>query len=107
MVRFIKIGKNYVCKYWLMLSPDWSWNFPISLYKRVYWSYQNEGLNYELGANGTAIEGDWDKVFDCIKKCHKTIHSKGAPRIYTTMKVNTRTDKEQKFSDKVKSVLDK
>ena len=22
---------------------------------------KNEGLNYELGANGTAIEGDWDK----------------------------------------------
>ena len=107
MVRFIKIGKNYVCKYWLMLSPYWSWDSPISLYKRVYWSYQNEGLNYELGANGTAIEGDWDKVFECVKKCHKKIHSKGASRIYTTMKVNTRTDKEQKFSDKVKSVLDK
>ena len=68
---------------------------------------KNEGLNYELGANGTAIEGDWDKVFECVKKCHKKIHSKGAPRIYTTMKVKTRTDKEQKFSDKVKSVLDK
>ena len=37
----------------------------------MYWSYQNEGLNYELGANGTAIEGDWDKVFECVKKCHK------------------------------------
>ena len=68
---------------------------------------KSEGLNYELGANGTAIEGDWDKVFECVKNCHKKIHSKGAPRIYTTMKVNTRTDKEQKFSDKVKSVLDK
>ena len=30
------------------------------------------------------------------------IHTKGAPRIYTTMKVNTRTDKEQQFADKVK-----
>ena len=68
---------------------------------------KNEGLNYELGANGTAIEGDWDKVFECVKKCHEKIHSKGAPRIYTTMKVNTRTDKEQKFSDKVRSVLEK
>ena len=68
---------------------------------------KNEGLKYELGANGTAIEGDWDKVFDCVKKCHKIIHSKGAPRIYTTMKVNTRTDREQKFSDKVRSVLEK
>ena len=68
---------------------------------------KNEGLNYELGANGTAIEGDWDKVIECVKKCHKEIHSKGVPRSYTTIKVNTRTDKEQKFSDKVKSVLDK
>ena len=34
---------------------------------------KNEGLNYELGANGTAIEGDWDKVFECVKKCHKKI----------------------------------
>ena len=68
---------------------------------------KSEGLNYELGANGTAIEGDWDGVFECVRKCHEKIHSKGAPRIYTTMKVNTRTDKEQKFSDKVKSVLEK
>ena len=90
-----------------MLSPDWCWNFFVALYKRLYWSYQNEGLNYELGANGTAIEGDWDEVFECVRKCHEKIHSKGAPRIYTTMKVNTRTDKEQKFSDKVKSVLEK
>ena len=61
----------------------------------------------ELGPNGTAIEGDWDEVFECVRKCHEKIHSKGAPRIYTTMKVNTRTDKEQKFSDKVRSVLEK
>ena len=24
---------------------------------------KNEGLTYELGANGTAIEADWDKEF--------------------------------------------
>ncbi len=46
-------------------------------------------------------------MFECVRKCHEEIHEKGAPRIYATMKVNTRTDKEQKFSDKVKSVLDK
>ena len=37
---------------------------------------KNEGLNYELGANGTAIEGDWDEVFECVRKCHEKIHSK-------------------------------
>tara|TARA_B100001093_G_C26042209_1_gene682682 strand:- start:217 stop:474 length:258 start_codon:yes stop_codon:yes gene_type:complete len=60
---------------------------------------------YDLGANGTAIEGDGDKAFECVRKCHEKIHAKGSPRIYTTMKVNIRTDKEQKFADKVKSVL--
>ena len=28
---------------------------------------KSEGLSYELGANGTAIEGDWDKVFECVR----------------------------------------
>ena len=90
-----------------MLSTDWGWNFFIALHKRMYQVIKREGLTYQLGANGTAIEGDWDKVFECVRKCHEKIHSKGAPRIYTTMKVNTRTDKKQKFSDKVKSVLEK
>ena len=63
-------------------------------------------LNYELGANGTAIEGDWAEVFECIRKCHEQIHEKGAPRIYTTIKVNTRIDKKQTFAEKLKSVLD-
>tara|TARA_Y100001978_G_C23372865_1_gene281773 strand:+ start:210 stop:503 length:294 start_codon:yes stop_codon:yes gene_type:complete len=63
-------------------------------------------LTHELGANGTAIEGNWEEVFECIRKCHEKIHEKGAPRIYTTIKVNTRIDKKQSFTDKLKSVLD-
>ncbi len=67
---------------------------------------ERSNLNYELGANGTAIEGDWIEVFECIRKCHEQIHKKGAPRIYTTIKVNTRIDKHQTFKDKLKRVLD-
>tara|TARA_Y100000589_G_scaffold74994_1_gene68508 strand:- start:11302 stop:11595 length:294 start_codon:yes stop_codon:yes gene_type:complete len=63
-------------------------------------------LTYELGANGTAIEGEWREVFECIRQCHEKIHENGAPRIYTTIKVNTRIDKKQTFKDKLKSVLD-
>ena len=63
-------------------------------------------LNYELGANGTAIEGEWEEVFKYVRKCHEKIHKVGVPRIYSTIKINTRTDKEQKFRDKLKSVLD-
>ena len=50
-----------------MLSPDWSWNFFSTLIKECIEIIKSQGLNYQLGANGTAIEGDWDKVFDMLK----------------------------------------
>ena len=67
---------------------------------------EDSGLTYQLGPNGTAIEGDWEDVFNCVKICHEKIHKKGAPRIYTTIKVNTRIDKLQTFKEKVNSVID-
>ncbi len=65
---------------------------------------EERGLDYELGPNGTAIEGEWDEVFKCVRACHEVVHSLGANRIYSTLKVNTRTDRNQSFRDKVKSV---
>lgn len=65
------------------------------------------GLKYTLHANGTNIEGDWDSVFSAVKKCHETVHSMGAPRIFTTIKAGTRMDKAQKMADKIKSVKEK
>ena len=62
------------------------------------------GLNYELHANGTNVEGEWDTVFAAIKRCHETIHEMGAPRISTQIKVGTRIDRPQTMADKVKSV---
>ncbi len=63
------------------------------------------GLDYELGPNGTSIEGDWQDVFLCIKECHQGVHRLGIDRIYTTLKINTRTDRQQSFREKVQSVL--
>jgi uncharacterized protein (TIGR00106 family) len=62
------------------------------------------GLKIQLHAYGTNIEGDWDEVFSAIKKCHEALHRMGAPRISTTLKFGTRTDKNQTMEDKVKSV---
>ena len=62
------------------------------------------GLSHELGPNGTALEGPWDAVMACVRDCHKTMHQMGAPRVYTTLKLNTRTDREQTLDDKVHSV---
>tara|TARA_B100001250_G_C19268967_1_gene558227 strand:- start:100 stop:405 length:306 start_codon:yes stop_codon:yes gene_type:complete len=65
---------------------------------------QKAGLEYELGPNGTAIEGEWDEVFACVRECHATVHSLGVNRIYTNLKVNTRIDRNQSFREKVSSV---
>lgn len=62
------------------------------------------GLKTQLHAYGTNIEGDWDEVFAAIKRCHEVIHDMGAPRITTTLKFGTRTDREQTMDDKVASV---
>ena len=61
-------------------------------------------LDHQLGPNGTAIEGPWDEVMACVRACHAELHAMGAPRLYTTLKLNTRTDRKQLFSDKVASV---
>ncbi len=62
------------------------------------------GLKTELHANGTNIEGEWETVFDAIRRCHERVHEMGAPRIQTLISVGTRTDKPQSLSDKVESV---
>lgn len=64
-------------------------------------------LSYTLHANGTNIEGEWDAVFAAIKKCHEIVHKKGAPRIFSTIKCGTRTDKLQHMADKISSVQEK
>lgn len=65
---------------------------------------QEVGLEHQLHAYGTNIEGDWDDVFAAIKRCHERVHEMGAPRITTSIKVGTRTDREQSMKDKIDSV---
>lgn len=62
------------------------------------------GLETKLHAYGTNIAGDWDTVFAAIRRCHEVVHEMGAPRITTTLKFGTRTDRTQTMEDKVTSV---
>jgi len=65
------------------------------------------GLTIKLHGYGTNIEGEWDDVFSAIKKCHEKIHEMGSPRISSTLRFGTRTDKEQTIEDKIDSVTKK
>ncbi len=65
---------------------------------------RDAGLEHHLHAYGTNIEGEWDAVFQAIRRCHEVVHEMGAPRITTTIKVGTRTDRTQHMQDKIDSV---
>lgn len=69
--------------------------------------FKDSGLNPRLHGYGTNIEGEWDNVFEAIKKCHDKIHSMGAPRISSELRFGTRTDREQTIDEKIKSVESK
>lgn len=66
--------------------------------------FREAGLETRLHAYGTNIEGDWDEVFAAIKRCHEVVHEMGAPRITSTLRFGTRTDREQTMGQKVRSV---
>ncbi|MGB0733397.1 MAG: MTH1187 family thiamine-binding protein [Pontibacterium sp.] len=65
------------------------------------------GLSHQMHAYGTNIEGSWDAVFAVVKRCHERVHKMGAPRITTSMRLGTRTDRKQSIEDKVQSVVNK
>ncbi|MFA6109309.1 MAG: MTH1187 family thiamine-binding protein [Candidatus Latescibacterota bacterium] len=65
---------------------------------------QEAGLKHRLHAYGTNVEGEWDAVFAAVKRCHEVVHALGAPRISSTLRFGTRTDRDQTMDDKVRSV---
>jgi uncharacterized protein (TIGR00106 family) len=69
--------------------------------------FKAAGLETQLHAYGTNIEGEWDEVFDAIRKCHEVLHEMGAPRVSSNLRFGTRIDRDQSMQDKVSSVQDK
>ena len=66
--------------------------------------FREAGLSIRLHGYGTNIEGEWDDVFTAVRRCHEEIHAMGAPRISSTLRFGTRTDRSQTIAEKVESV---
>jgi uncharacterized protein (TIGR00106 family) len=62
------------------------------------------GLNPRLHAYGTNVEGEWEAVFAAFRRCHEALHEMGVPRVSTSIRLGTRTDREQTIAGKIKSV---
>jgi uncharacterized protein (TIGR00106 family) len=69
--------------------------------------FNEAGLKTQLHAYGTNVEGEWDEVFAAIKNCHERVHEMGAPRISSTLRLGTRTDRQQTIEDKIQSIPEK
>jgi len=65
------------------------------------------GLDPQLHANGTNVQGEWTAVFDAVKHCHEVLHEMGVLRVSTNIRIGTRVDKLQTLQDKVESVKSK
>jgi len=65
---------------------------------------EEAGLKTHLHAYGTNIEGEWDEVMAAVKRCHEVVHQMGVPRIFTSIRMGTRTDRVQTMKNKVDSV---
>lgn len=49
---------------------------------------QASGLKYEIAAMSTTIEGEFDEVFEVIKKAHKLPIELGCERVITTVRID-------------------
>ena len=69
--------------------------------------FQEAGLGHEMHPYGTNVEGDWDAVMAAVKRCHEKMHEMGVARVSSSMRIGTRSDREQTMHDKLDSVYQK
>ena len=69
--------------------------------KRAHKIIQDSGLHVELHANGTNLEGELDRILQCVKEVHETLHEEGTVRLVSYIKVATRTDKDPSLEGKM------
>jgi uncharacterized protein (TIGR00106 family) len=67
---------------------------------------KESGLNYELHAFGTLVEGPADKIFELIRKLYDDMYPK-SERFILDCKMDERKGATQALTNKVKSVLEK
>ena len=66
-----------------------------------------DSVRYELHAMGTSLEGDLDDILRIARERHSIPFESGIPRVYTVLKIDQRTDKDQTLESKVQSVTDR
>lgn len=64
---------------------------------------QDSGLDYRVTAMGTILEGDWDSVMNALKAARDEVLSR-TDRVYMTVAIDDRTDKEMHIDSKMQAL---
>lgn len=64
-------------------------------------------VRFEMHAMGTSLEGEADDIFALAAELHAIPFGADIPRVYTVLKVDQRTDKDQTLDSKLRSVEDR
>lgn len=64
---------------------------------------RESGLDYQLTAMGTIVEGDSDKVFSLLKQCHLAMTAVSS-RVSTSIKIDDRRGAKGRLTGKIRSV---
>jgi uncharacterized protein (TIGR00106 family) len=67
---------------------------------------ESSGLEYRLNPMGTVLEGEWDEVFEVIRKCFQRM-SEDCNRIAVSIKVDYRKGTRGRLESKIRSVEEK
>ena len=62
------------------------------------------GFPVLLHGYGTNIEGEYRVIMEALERIHEELHASGAPRISTTIRIGSRTDKAQSIQDKIEAI---
>lgn len=67
---------------------------------------EESGLEYRLTPMGTVLEGEWDEVFEVVRRCFQRM-SEDCNRIGASVKVDYRKGTEGRLDAKILSVEEK
>lgn len=64
------------------------------------------GLDYQMTAFGTLLEGTWDQLMDVAKRCHFAMRAK-SERVLTLMRLDDYAERTREISGAVQRVENK
>jgi uncharacterized protein (TIGR00106 family) len=67
---------------------------------------KESGLNHQLHAMGTLVEGEWQEVMQVVNRCFEDL-AQESDRVYLVLKIDYQAGKSGRLAGKVESVAEK